>query len=66
MQPNTDQVLLTPQQLADRFQLPIQTLYNWRHRGVGPKGIRVGKHTRYRPSDVEAWLDAQASEARVR
>jgi len=61
MQVNNDQVLLTPKQLAERLQLPIQTLYGWRHRGVGPTAIRVGKHTRYRGAEVERWLDEQSS-----
>lgn len=52
--------LLSPQQLADYLGIPIATIYRWHYTGDGPKRIRVGKHIRYRASDVEAWLDHQA------
>jgi excisionase family DNA binding protein len=52
--------LLSPTELADYFGIPIATIYQWRHRGVGPRGMRVGKHLRYRRSDVEQWLESQA------
>ncbi|MGH8936884.1 MAG: DNA-binding protein [Acidimicrobiia bacterium] len=28
--------------------MPAATLYQWRYRGEGPRGFRVGKHLRYR------------------
>jgi excisionase family DNA binding protein len=40
--------------------IPVDTLYGWRHRGLGPRGYRVGRHVRYRRSSVEAWLSQQA------
>lgn len=49
--------LLSSQQLADLLGVPIQTVYDWATKGKGPRRIRVGKHTRYRPADVDAWLD---------
>jgi hypothetical protein len=36
-----------------------RTLDQWAYRGVGPPYVRVGKHRRYRPADVEHWLDEQ-------
>ena len=48
--------LLTPQDLADYLDVPLNTLYQWRHRGRGPVAFRVGKHIRYRRRDVEAWI----------
>jgi DNA-binding transcriptional MerR regulator len=39
--------------------IPIGTLDQWAYKGVGPAYIKVGRHRRYRPEDVEAWLDAQ-------
>jgi excisionase family DNA binding protein len=52
--------LLTVQQLAELLKVPVGTVYRWRHLGVGPRGIRVGRHVRYRRSDVDAFLDANA------
>ena len=37
--------------------MPIKTLYDWRHKGCGPLGMRVGRYVRYRRSDVDAWLE---------
>ena len=53
--------LMTTEQLAEFLKVPLATLYQWRHKGTGPKGIKVGKHVRYRRGDVEAWLEKQAA-----
>jgi len=60
MQTSTEQ-LLTIEQLADVLQIPKQTLYRWRSEGSGPRGMRVGRHVRYRRTDVEAWLDERVA-----
>jgi hypothetical protein len=31
--------------------------------GDGPPSLRIGKHLRYRPADVEEWLEAKARES---
>lgn len=54
--------LATRQEVADYLGVPAQTLDAWAYRGKGPRYIRVGKHSRYRWSDVESWLDLQTSE----
>ena len=58
--------LLTTQQLADYLGVPVATLYSWRHAGEGPPGFRVGKHVRYRWSDVEEWVRGQLISAETR
>jgi excisionase family DNA binding protein len=45
--------------VAGYLGVPKQTLYQWRTRGYGPPGCRVGKHVRYLRVDVEAWVEAQ-------
>lgn len=52
---------LSPEGLANLLDVPVASVYAWRHRGIGPKGSRVGKHVRYRRSDVDAWLDVNAA-----
>ena len=47
-------------QVADYLGVPKQTIYQWRTKGYGPKGVKIGKHVKFRPEDVEAWLDEQA------
>lgn len=48
--------LLTVQDLADYLGVPVATIYTWRHRGHGPPGFRVGRHLRFRTSDVTHWI----------
>lgn len=50
----------TCEQLAAHLQVPLATVYRWRHLGTGPRGIRVGKHVRFSPQAVERWIEAQA------
>ncbi len=42
--------------LADILTVPEATLRHWRNSGSGPPFYRIGKHVRYRLSDVEASL----------
>lgn len=52
--------MISPTDLAQLLQIPVQTIYRWRYRGEGPRAYRIGRHVRYRMSDIEAWLDRQA------
>jgi excisionase family DNA binding protein len=53
--------LLTIEEVSDLLGLPVRTLYGQRHRRVEPGclGIRVGRHVRWRESDLEDFLDRQ-------
>lgn len=53
--------LLSPQELAVYLGVPLATVYGWRYRGNGPPGIRIGRHLRYRWSDLQSWLTAQTT-----
>jgi predicted DNA-binding transcriptional regulator AlpA len=55
----------TTPEVAAHLQVPVKTLYAWKGRQVGPPAVRVGKHLRYRWSDVEAWLDQQTDGPRL-
>jgi excisionase family DNA binding protein len=46
-------------EVACRLDVPKTTLYGWRHKGKGPRSHRVGRHLRYRWTEVLEWLDAQ-------
>lgn len=48
--------LWTVGELAVYLHVPARTIYAWRHKNTGPTGIRVGRHLRFRGSDVEEWL----------
>jgi excisionase family DNA binding protein len=51
--------LLSAQELADYLDVPLKTIYAWRYRGQGPRGFRVGRHVRFRLSDVHHWVSDQ-------
>lgn len=55
----TEVPLVSPAGLAAQLDVPVGTLRQWRYTGTGPKYIRVGRHVRYRQSDIDAWLAAQ-------
>jgi cytochrome c2 len=43
------------------LKVPARTVQGWRACAKGPKFYRVGKHARYRRSDVLAWLESDAA-----
>lgn len=47
---------LTPDDIAAMFEVPLETVYQWRKKRTGPPGFRVGKHLRYDPADVRAYV----------
>lgn len=49
--------LLSVDEVAEFLGIPVATLYQWRHKGCGPEAYRVGRHLRYEPAVVRAWLD---------
>jgi excisionase family DNA binding protein len=48
--------LLSVDEVAEFLGIPVATLYQWRHKGAGPEAYRVGRHLRYEPAAVRAWL----------
>lgn len=54
---------LTPVDLAALLGVPLETIYQWRRKDTGPRGFRVGRHLRYDPEDVRAWVATLMEEA---
>lgn len=52
--------LLEPEDVSTAIKVPTATLKYWRATRQGPEFLRIGRHVRYRPSDVESWLASQA------
>jgi hypothetical protein len=48
-------ILLTETQLAERQQRSVKTLQNLRVKGGSIPFVKIGRHVRYRLSDVIAW-----------
>jgi excisionase family DNA binding protein len=55
-----DRRLLSIEELAEYLDVPVATVRTWRANKSGPRGIRVGRHVRYRPSDIELWLELRS------
>ncbi|MYS06344.1 helix-turn-helix domain-containing protein [Streptomyces sp. SID6041] len=50
---------LTPDDIAELFGVPLETVYHWRKQRTGPPGFRVGRHVRYDPLAVRTWVTQQ-------
>ena len=57
--------LMTTEDVAQFLRVPVNTIYAWRSRDVGPPAIKVGRHLRWRREDVQRWLDEHADEPAV-
>lgn len=53
---------LSVDQLAERYGVAVQTVYQWNHRRSGPRFIKVGRLPRYKLSDCIAWENSRASD----
>lgn len=60
----TTERMLSPKELSELLNIPVQTVYQWRCRGEGPRAYRIGRHVRFRIEDIEAWLDDHAEGTR--
>ena len=52
--------LLTSDEAASFLRVPRGTLNDWRYRGTGPRGYRIGKRVLYVRSELLDWVKAQA------
>lgn len=48
--------LWTVEDVSEFLGVPVNTLYQWRTKGYGPTGMRIGRYVRYRREDVMAWV----------
>ncbi|WP_328654522.1 helix-turn-helix domain-containing protein [Micromonospora sp. NBC_00330] len=55
--------LWTVDDVSAYLGVPVQTLYTWRKRRIGPPAGRVGRHLRYDPDAVRAWFADQSKAA---
>jgi predicted DNA-binding transcriptional regulator AlpA len=52
--------LLDLQRFSSEYGFPEATLYGWRHRGIGPRSVRLGRRVYYRRQDIERWIEEEA------
>lgn len=68
---DTVDVLLTPQQAAERLNLTLSTLQRMRTEGNGPQFCKIGRRRiAYRETDIYRWVNertaSSVADARVR
>ncbi len=51
--------LLTISDVAEILGISVRTLHDYSYRHVGPPVTKVGRHNRYDPEALEAWIRAQ-------
>jgi excisionase family DNA binding protein len=52
--------LATPAEVSEYLGVPVLTLQAWAYHNKGPRYSKIGRHRRYRWSDVEAYIEAKA------
>ena len=48
--------------LAERYDVPVPTIYAWIHKGTAPPSLKIGRYRRFRLSDVLAWEDERTDD----
>lgn len=51
--------LLTTAEVADYLDVPLASVYKWVQEGTITPAFRVGRHLRWRASELEAWLESR-------
>jgi predicted DNA-binding transcriptional regulator AlpA len=57
------QRLWTHLETAEFLGISPATLHDLNYKRTGPRSFKVGRHRRYDPRDVQAWLGERASDA---
>jgi predicted DNA-binding transcriptional regulator AlpA len=61
--PTTRRPMATIEEVAEFFQVPIQTVYRWNTRGTGPRPVHVGRFVRYAWDEIDRWVEAGGNTA---
>lgn len=56
---------LSPEELAERYDVSLNTVYYWNKTGDGPRFMKIGRHVRYRLADVIAWENGRLVDSRA-
>jgi hypothetical protein len=55
--------LLTIEEVAARFRTSPSTVRYWRHLGIGPTGVRVGRRVLYEETECDRWWQTKVDGA---
>jgi predicted DNA-binding transcriptional regulator AlpA len=61
MKNNLPTRLLNEHEVARACSISVLTFRKWRTMLRGPRFLKIGSLVRYRPEDVEAWIQAQTA-----
>ncbi|MFC4150593.1 helix-turn-helix transcriptional regulator [Micromonospora mangrovi] len=53
--------LWSVEDVAAFLRVPVETLYRWRKVKYGPPAARIGRHLRYDPVEVRAWVRSRVA-----
>lgn len=53
---------LTPCDVSAILGVPVETLYQWRRKRIGPPAFRIGRHLRYDPARLAEWVNNLAAD----
>ena len=53
----TNERALSETEVAERLGVSPFTVRAWRHRGHGPRFLKMGRAVRYRPEDIDAYKE---------
>jgi excisionase family DNA binding protein len=62
----TEDEHLTTEEVAELCHTSPGTVHYWRSMGKGPKAYKVGRRLIFRRSEVQAWINAHASDPAAR
>lgn len=51
--------LLTEKELSARLHVSIASVRRWRLLGRGPRFVKLGSLVRYRPEDIQDWINTR-------
>jgi predicted DNA-binding transcriptional regulator AlpA len=54
-------MLITEKSVATMLAISVATVRRWRLLGSGPTFVKIGAAVRYRPEDVQRWLESRPS-----
>ena len=52
------QIFLTEKEVAKQIKVSLASLRRWRLLHRGPRFVKVGALVRYRPEDLEQWMES--------
>ncbi|MFC7382856.1 helix-turn-helix transcriptional regulator [Sphaerisporangium rhizosphaerae] len=53
--PRTSDPYRTTDDVATRYCTSPSTVRYWRHAGIGPRGVKIGRRVLYRESELMRW-----------